>query len=118
MKENNKKSKKALILVLYGLAIILGAYTLFTMYNSYTYISSLVSQGLVISDELQSIVSYCVGASVPYMFYSISIWSVGYIISRINKLEDELKMRNSEDIIEEDKNEEVIITDSNEDANE
>ena len=107
MKNSNKKSKNPVAIIMYVLSILLGAYTIFTMYNSYTYISSLVAQGLVISDELQSVISYCVGASIPYLFYAVSFWAIGYFINKINYIISEIKNHNSEDI-----KEEAIITDA------
>ena len=84
MEKNNKKSKSPIVLVLYIIAILLGIYTIFTLYSSYTYISELVSQGLVISDELQNVINYVVGASAPYLFYTIGTWGIGYIINKLN----------------------------------
>ena len=107
MKNSNKKSKNPVAIIMYVLSILLGVYTIFTMYNSYTYISSLVAQGLVISDELQSVISYCVGASIPYLFYAVSFWAIGYFINKINYIISEIKNHNSEDI-----KEEAIITDA------
>lgn len=106
MKNSNKKSKNPVAIIMYVLSILLGVYTIFTMYNSYTYISSLVAQGLVISDELQSVISYCVGASIPYLFYAVSFWAIGYFINKINYIISEIKNHNSEDI-----KEEAIVTD-------
>ena len=106
MKNSNKKSKNPVAIIMYVLSILLGVYTIFTIYNSYTYISSLVAQGLVISDELQSVISYCVGASIPYLFYAVSFWAVGYFINKINYIISEIKNHNSEDI-----KEEAIVTD-------
>lgn len=100
MKKNNKKSKNPLVLGLYGLAILLGAYTILTIYNSYTYISSLVTQGLVISDEILNVISYYVDASAPYLCYTIIIWAIGYIINKINHILNIVKVDNNEEIIE------------------
>ena len=107
MKNSNKKSKNPVAIIMYVLSILLGAYTIFTMYNSYTYISSLVAQGLVISDELQSVISYCVGASIPYLFYAVSFWAIGYFINKINYIISEIKNYNSEYI-----KDDTIITDA------
>lgn len=101
MKKNNKKSKSTVVLALYGVAILLGVYTIFTMYNSYTYISSLVTQGLVISDELLNVISYFMDASAPYLYYTITIWAIGYVINKINHITNEIKMDNTEEIVEE-----------------
>ncbi|MDU2199381.1 MAG: hypothetical protein E7E21_13345 [Peptostreptococcaceae bacterium] len=113
MKNSNKKSKNPVAIIMYVLSILLGAYTIFTMYNSYTYISSLVAQGLVISDELQSVISYCVGASIPYLFYAVSFWAIGYFINKINYIISEIKNYNSEYI-----KDDTIITDYSEDIKE
>ncbi|MEG0051273.1 MAG: hypothetical protein RR712_03760 [Terrisporobacter sp.] len=101
MKKGNKKSKSPIVFALYGIAILLGVYTIFTIYNSYTYISSLVAQGLVIKDELQSVVVYYVDASTPYLFYSIVVWAIGYIINKLNHITNTVKIFDSEDMEEE-----------------
>ncbi len=122
MKKSNKKSNNPVVLILYVISVLLGIYTIFTLYNSYTYISSLVSQGLVISDELASVISYVVGGSVPYMFYAIAVWSIGYTINKLNYIANEVKINNEdiqEEIVSVDNNnitEEVVFTDSNNDT--
>lgn len=117
--KNNQKDKNPVVIVMYVISILLGVYTIFTMYNSYTYISSLVAQGFVISDEIQSVVNYCVGASIPYLFYTVSFWAIGYIVNKLNYITNEIKQYNSKDMKEniiietssEDTDEEVMITD-------
>ncbi|SCH86620.1 MULTISPECIES: hypothetical protein [unclassified Romboutsia] len=122
MKKSNKKGNSSVVLILYVISVLLGIYTIFTLYNSYTYISSLVSQGLVISDELASVISYVVGGSVPYMFYSIAIWAIGYTIKKLNYIASEVKISNKEiqeEIISVDNNnitEEIVFTDSDDDT--
>lgn len=98
MTKINKKSKNPVVIALYALSILVGIYTIFTVYNSYTYISSLVEQGLVISDELANIIVYYVDASLPYLFYAIVIWSIGYIINKLSFISYELKRNSSEDL--------------------
>ncbi|MGL6107011.1 hypothetical protein [Romboutsia sp.] len=107
MKKGNIKSKNPVVLVLYGVSILLGIYTIFTMYSSYTYISSLVAQGLVITDELQSVITYFGTASIPYLFYSIATWAIGYIINKLNYISYEIKKTEHEDL-----EEEIIIEDT------
>ena len=109
--KNNKKSP--IVIVLYTLSILIGIYTIFTVYSSYTYISSLVEQGLVISDELQNVINYYVDASLPSLFYAIAIWGIGYIINKLNYITNEVKSNNQENIIKE-----TIVTESNEDVKE
>ena len=123
MKKFNNKN--TLSTVMYVIAILLGIYTIFTMYNSYAYISSLVTQGFVISDDIQSVITYCVGATAPYLFYTISTWSIGYIINKLSYITNEIKSHNNriikEDVNAEDEmsiiNEEIIIEESNDDIN-
>lgn len=109
--KNNKKS--SIVIVLYTLSILIGIYTIFTVYSSYTYISSLVEQGLVISDELQNVINYYVDASLPSLFYAIAIWGIGCIINKLNYITNEVKSNNQENIIKE-----TIVTESNEDIKE
>lgn len=85
MKKCYMRKKLPIVILLYCLASVIGVYTLITVYNSYTYISQLVSQkGLVISEQLLNVITYYMNASLPYLFYTISIWGIGYIIDKIN----------------------------------
>ena len=83
-----KKNKIATLpIVLYVVAAIIAAYSIFTIYTSYTYISSLVTAGtIVIKDQLADVISYYVSTSMPYIFYAIVIWAIGYIINKLNNL--------------------------------
>lgn len=112
------KTKNPLAIIMYVISILLGIYTIFTMYISYTYISGLVDQGFVISNDIQSVISYCVGASVPYLFYAISTWSIGYIINKLNYIINEIKSYNKETIQEEIIHKEVIVKKCSDDVNE
>lgn len=97
MKRWTEKKLNAKVIVLYILSLITAFYTILTMYNSYTYISDLVNnKGLIISEELISVISYCMNMSMPYIFYTIAIWGIGYIIYRL----DNLKTENEEDKIQ------------------
>lgn len=101
MKKDLKKSKRPIVLGLYSLSAVIGVYTLITIYNSHTYISELVSKkGLVISDQLLSVITYYVNGSIPYAFYAIVIWGIGYLIYKLDNLK--IYDTNSEDkLIEE-----------------
>ena len=126
MKKNNKNSKKPAVIALYVISILFGIYAIFTMYNSYTYISSLVSQGLSISEELLNVIEYFVGNSSPYIFYAIATWGIGYIVNKLNFISEGIKVENSVDLeaeimmveaneeISEEVNEEVAVADSEE----
>lgn len=96
MRKYSKQNKNFIVVVLYVISSITAIYTLFSIYNSYIYISGLVNNnGLVISEQLMSVISYYINASMPYVFYTIAIWGIGYIIYKL----DNLKMyeTNSED---------------------
>lgn len=96
MRKYSKQNKNFIVVVLYVISSVTAIYTLFSIYNSYIYISGLVNNnGLVISEQLMSVISYYINASMPYVFYTIAIWGIGYIIYKL----DNLKMyeTNSED---------------------
>lgn len=85
MKKCYIRKKSNIVISLYCLASFIGVYTLITVYNSYTYISELVSKkGLLISEQLLNVITYYLNASLPYLFYAIAIWGIGYIIDKIN----------------------------------
>ncbi len=83
-----KGNKKAIIpIVLYVVAALIAVYSIFTIYTSHTYISSLVAAGsIVIKDQMKDVISYYVSTSMPYVFYAIVVWAIGYIINRLNNL--------------------------------
>ena len=110
MKKYNKKSKNPAVLALYAVSILLGIYTIVTVYNSYSYVSSLVSQGLVISDELLNVISYFIENSAPYLFYTISTWAIGYVINKLNYISRHINIENSAEL------EAEIVAESNEDT--
>lgn len=110
MKKYNKKSKNPAVLALYAVSILLGIYTIVTVYNSYSYVSSLVSQGLVISDELLNVISYFIENSAPYLFYTILTWGIGYVINKLNYISRNIKIENSAEL------EAEIVAESNEDT--
>ena len=110
MSKNSKENKRVIVKVLYVVASIIGIYTLFSIYNSYTYISGLVNNnGLVISEQLMSVISYYINASIPYGFYAIAIWGIGYIIHKLDNLKIYESNSEDESIIEEDKSIEADI---------
>ncbi|MEW9080728.1 hypothetical protein [Terrisporobacter glycolicus] len=83
-----KGNKKAIIpIVLYVVAALIAVYSIFTIYTSYTYISSLVAAGsIVIKDQMAQVISYYITTSMPYVFYAIVVWAIGYIINKLNNL--------------------------------
>ena len=71
--------------VLYVISIIILVYTLLTIYNSHVYILSLVASGkIVVSKSILVVITYYINSSLPYAFYSIATFSMGYIINELN----------------------------------
>lgn len=115
MSKNSKENKSGIVKVLYVVASIIGIYTLVSIYNSYTYISGLVNNnGLVISEQLMSVISYYINASIPYGFYAIAIWGIGYIIHKLDNLKMYVTNSEDESIEEEKSTEEHIIMEEDE----
>ena len=96
--------------VLYVISIIILIYTLLTIYNSHVYILSLVASGkIVVSKSILVVITYYINSSLPYAFYSIAIFSMGYIINELNvkrEVEKDIKTNLEEfDKLNEDDNE-------------
>ena len=85
MKVKHFKDANLISKVLYVISIIILVYTLLTIYNSHVYISSLVaSNRIVVSKSILMVITYYINSSLPYAFYSIATFSMGYIISGLN----------------------------------
>lgn len=100
MNNSNKKIRNPISIVLYVVSALFGIYTILTMYNSYTYITTLTAQGLVISEELLNVISYFVENSAPYIFYAIATWAMGYSINKLNFIANNIVIENNVDSIE------------------
>ncbi|GAA0103924.1 hypothetical protein UT300013_05460 [Paraclostridium sordellii] len=87
MKKYCKQNKNFIVIVLYVISSIMALCTLLTIYNSYTYISGLVkNKALVISEQLINVISYYMNASMPYVFYTVAVFGIGYIIYKLDNL--------------------------------
>ena len=85
MKVKHFKDANLISKVLYVISIIILAYTLLTIYNSHVYILSLVASGkIVVSKSILVVITYYINSSLPYAFYSIATFSMGYIINELN----------------------------------
>lgn len=100
MNNSNKKIRNPISIVLYVVSALFGIYTILTMYNSYSYITTLTAQGLVISEELLNVISYFVENSAPYIFYAIATWAIGYSINKLNFIANNIVIENNVDSIE------------------
>jgi len=100
MNNSNKKIRNPISIVLYVVSALFGIYTILTMYNSYSYITTLTAQGLVISEELLNVISYFIENSAPYIFYAIATWAMGYYINKLNFIANNIVIENNVDSIE------------------
>ena len=100
MNNSNKKIRNPISIVLYVVSALFGIYTILTMYNSYSYITTLTAQGLVISEELLNVISYFIENSAPYIFYAIATWAMGYSINKLNFIANNIVTENNVDSIE------------------
>ena len=100
MNNSNKKNRNPISIVLYVVSALFGIYTILTMYNSYSYITTLTAQGLVISEELLNVISYFIENSAPYIFYAIATWAMGYSINKLNFIANNIVTENNVDSIE------------------
>ena len=100
MNNSNKKIKNPISIALYIVSALFGIYTILTMYNSYSYITTLTAQGLVISEELLNVISYFIENSAPYIFYAIATWAIGYSINKLNFIANNIVIENNVDSIE------------------
>lgn len=100
MNNSNKKIKNPISIALYIVSALFGIYTILTMYNSYSYITTLTAQGLVISEELLNVISYFIENSAPYIFYAIATWAMGYSINKLNFIANNIVIENNVDSIE------------------
>ena len=101
-KTKKKTNKKAILpIVLYGVAALIAIYSIFTMYSSYTYIASLVEMGSIdVSEQIVDVIGYYVNASLPYVFYAIAVWAIGYVINKVNQIQALLNPNTNETIVE------------------
>lgn len=89
MKKKDTKKKSLISIVFYVLSAIMAVCLLITVYKAHTYVGSLVQQGLVIGDQLFNVVTYYMEAVIPYLFYTIITFGIGYIINKLDNRTNE-----------------------------
>ncbi|MGL4796528.1 MAG: hypothetical protein ACRDB0_00035 [Paraclostridium sp.] len=82
MKDIKKFTK--ISIALYSCSLIMVICTVFIIYKSNTYISSLVSQGFNPSREIAEVINYYLSTVTPFIFYTIVLFALGYIVQKIN----------------------------------
>lgn len=87
MKTKKIKKVSKVAVLLYVLAIVVFGITLYNAYTCTNDIASMVEQGFVVADNLTDVINYYILNVTPYVFYTICLGVLGYIIQKINRLE-------------------------------
>ena len=86
-----KSKKSASSIFLYIISLIFLGYMCFNIYDTYNYITELISYGSIDpSSQMRDIVSYYVGTCSPYAFYAITTWALGLLIDKATKVQNKL----------------------------
>ena len=80
------KKVPKMTIILYICATLMALCTMFIIYKSNAYISGLAEQGFDPSKEKVEVINYYLSTVTPFAFYTISIFSLGYVINKINCL--------------------------------
>ena len=93
---NIKKIKKLpkITLMLYIYATIMLVFAIFNIYTSNKYIEGLMLQGFKPAEQMTDVIKFYIEAVTPYVFYSICITVLGYIVKILKNFvstENELK---------------------------
>ncbi|MGL6107026.1 hypothetical protein [Romboutsia sp.] len=86
MKSVDIKKVPKTTIILYSCATLMTLCTIFMIYKSNTYISGLVAQGFDPSKEFVEVINYYLVTVTPFVFYTISLFSLGYIVEKINHI--------------------------------
>lgn len=83
MKSSDIKKVPKLTVILYICAILMALSTIFIIYKSNVYISDLVKEGFDPKKELVEVINYYLVTVTPFVFYTISLITLGYIVKKI-----------------------------------
>lgn len=83
MKSSDIKKVPKLTVILYICAILMALSTIFIIYKSNVYISDLVKEGFDPKKELAEVINYYLVTVTPFVFYTISLITLGYIVKKI-----------------------------------
>lgn len=113
MKLVNIKKMPKITIILYLCAMLMAICTMFIIYKSSTYISSLVAQGFNPSDEIVEVINYYLSSVTPFVFYTISLFSLGYIVKKVDYIikSQEIRVDNNKYLDNESENEEDELDD-------
>lgn len=94
MKSSDMKKAPKLTVILYICAILMALSTIFIIYKSNVYISDLVKEGFDPKKELVEVINYYLVTVTPFVFYTISLITLGYIVKKIyyiTEVKEEIK---------------------------
>ncbi|OXX84292.1 hypothetical protein AVM15_05245 [Paraclostridium benzoelyticum] len=94
MKSSDIKKVPKLTVILYICAILMALSTIFIIYKSNVYISDLVKEGFDPKKELVEVINYYLVTVTPFVFYTISLITLGYIVKKIyyiTEVKEEIK---------------------------
>ena len=84
-KTKSKKVSKAAV-TLYAIATVMLGITIYYAYSCYAYVTSIAEQGFVISENLTDTINYYLSTLTPYVFYTICLVAIGYILQQVKKI--------------------------------
>lgn len=84
MKSSDMKKSPKLTLILYICSTLMALSTIFIIYKSNVYISDLVKEGFDPKKELVEVINYYLVTVIPFVFYTISLITLGYIVKKID----------------------------------
>jgi len=86
MKRTKSKKVSKVAVILYALATVMLGITIYYAYTCYAYVASIVEQGFVISENLTDTINYYLSTLTPYVFYTICLVAIGYILQQMKKI--------------------------------
>lgn len=113
MKPVDIKKVSKITIILYSCATIMAICTMLIIYKSNTYISNLVAQGFDPKNEILEVINYYLITVTPFIFYTVSLFSLGYIVKKIDNImkNQEISIVNNEYLNIESENEDDEIDD-------
>ncbi|WP_419742436.1 hypothetical protein [Paraclostridium dentum] len=84
MKSSDIKKSPKLTVILYVCATLMALSTIFIIYKSNVYISDLVKEGFDPKKEIVEVINYYLVTVIPFVFYTISLITLGYIVKKID----------------------------------
>ena len=84
-KTKSKKVSKAAV-TLYAIATVMLGITIYYAYTCCAYVASIVEEGFVISENLTDTINYYLSTLTPYVFYTVCLVAIGYMLQQIKKI--------------------------------